>query len=474
MKQRIMGVFRWVRARWLKLSLAGQFLALAAPVVGIAMIVLGAWTGDRIETSARRGAAQAAAIMMQSFMQPFVQDLPASGAFSAEASRRLESVLVTSDLPERLVFVKIWSLDGRLIYTSRKNIPPNEDAEEEVRMAASGLMASGFEELAQAVTGIAPEDNIPLLEAYAPLFKTGTDQIVAVGEFYQSAEGLMSEMASMRLKTATMVGLSSIAMLGILYLVVARGSRTIDEQRAVLRRAYLEATRLAGQNYKLRKIAERAQAEAAAANETVLARIGSDLHDGPIQLLSLLMLSLSYKEDGPTEAPGAQTVAGPPNPVRLAKTVYSELRGISNGLVLPETEAMTLEEVLRSAAARHEQSTGTRVTLELAPLPDNVPQAVKVCCYRVVQEGLNNSFRHAGGLDQRVLAVVRGGRLFVTIADRGPGFVLPKGRRRPTTPGLGLRGMRNRVAALKGRLLVRAVPGEGTQIIVTILLEDLS
>jgi signal transduction histidine kinase len=34
--------------------------------------------------------------------------------------------------------------------------------------------------------------------------------------------------------------------------------------------------------------------------------------------------------------------------------------------------------------------------------------------------------------------------------------------------------MRNRVAALKGRLLVRAVPGEGTQIIVTILLEDLS
>lgn len=458
-----------------KLGLPGQFLLVAAPVVGCVMIVVGAWTGQRIDVSARRSAAQAGAIMMQGLLQPYVQDVSADGGpLPADAISRLDRILIGNDLPERFVFLKLWSLDGRLIYSSRKDIPPHEEAEDEVREAATGGLASGFEDLDKTVTGVAPRDNITLLEVYAPLYKTGTSQIVAVGEFYQSAEALKGELARIRLTTAIVVGLASVAMLALLYLIVLRASRTIQQQRAVLRRSYQEATRLARQNYQLRRLAEHAQAEAADANETVLARVGGDLHDGPIQLLSLLMMSLSFREDGAAEIESANGETPLPSRVQLAKTIYSELRSISSGLVLPEMEQMSLQQVLQSAVTRHEQSTGTSVTLQTGALPDKAAVALKTCCYRVVQESLNNAFRHGGGVDQRVEAISRRNRIYLTVSDRGGGFVLPRVQskaRAGAALGLGLRGMKSRVAALKGRLLIRSRPGEGTQVTISLPLK---
>ena len=55
----------------------------------------------------------------------------------------------------------------------------------------------------------------------------------------------------------------------------------------------IEAKRLAVQNDRLRRVANDARLQAADSNEELLARIGQDLHDGPIQLVSLLMLKVT-------------------------------------------------------------------------------------------------------------------------------------------------------------------------------------
>ena len=55
----------------------------------------------------------------------------------------------------------------------------------------------------------------------------------------------------------------------------------------------VEAKYLAAQNDRLRRLADDARLEAANSNENLLARIGQDLHDGPIQLVSLLMLKVT-------------------------------------------------------------------------------------------------------------------------------------------------------------------------------------
>ena len=67
----------------------------------------------------------------------------------------------------------------------------------------------------------------------------------------------------------------------------------VSDYQTSLRRNVVEATSLAAQNDRLRRLADDARLEAANSNEDLLARIGQDLHDGPIQLVSLLMLKLT-------------------------------------------------------------------------------------------------------------------------------------------------------------------------------------
>jgi signal transduction histidine kinase len=458
-----------LRQRWSDTSLSGQFLAVAALVVGVAMIVLANWAGERIEASATRSAAEAGAIFLQGFLEPYVQQMPEGGPFPAELEAGLDKVLASGDLLERFVFMKIWRLDGALLYSSKKNIPHDEVAEEEIRTAASGHLATGFEEMSDSLTGIKPAEDMTLLEVYAPLYRTGTNQIVAVGEFYQSAGALLSERSDTRNATWLMVAAIAVSMVGVLYLIVSRGSRTIEHQRVVLERQFAEATELAAQNNELRKIAEKARVDASEANEHFLSGIGSDIHDGPIQTLSLLMLSLQYGRDGEKletstgEAPGT-------NSIQLAKSLYAELRGISTGLVLPGIATTSLRQIVEIAVSRHEQATGTSVRCDVRRLPPEALPALKICCYRVIQEGLNNAFRHAGGKGQRVRVSADHRQLTIVVSDKGPGVQVDS-QADPSIARMGLVGMDNRVKALNGTLAVTARPPRGTQLTVTLPLD---
>ena len=97
----------------------------------------------------------------------------------------------------------------------------------------------------------------------------------------------------------------------------------------------------------------------------LLNRIGADLHDGPVQLLSLLILKLSGGASGLPKAAlehlpdirGAELA-----PAHLARLVLNELRELATGLVMPEIEHMPLEAALRNAVEQHEYATGSKVT----------------------------------------------------------------------------------------------------------------
>jgi signal transduction histidine kinase len=80
----------------------------------------------------------------------------------------------------------------------------------------------------------------------------------------------------------------------------------------------------------------------------------------------------------------------------------------------------------------------------------------------VIQESLNNSYRHAGGANQQIRAFMDGDVLALEVSDDGPGFV-PQ----PTATfngHLGLAGMRERVESLGGTFSVKSEIGKGTQV----------
>jgi signal transduction histidine kinase len=86
--------------------------------------------------------------------------------------------------------------------------------------------------------------------------------------------------------------------------------------------------------------------------------------------------------------------------------------------------------------------------------PQDLPLDVDEAGYRVVQEALTNVARHAGPATARIRVEYAPAVLTVSVTDDG--LASPA---RPVTPGVGLRGMRERVTGLGGTL--HAAPNEG-------------
>jgi signal transduction histidine kinase len=88
-------------------------------------------------------------------------------------------------------------------------------------------------------------------------------------------------------------------------------------------------------------------------------------------------------------------------------------------------------------------------------LPENLPDDLKTCIYRILQEALHNVMQHAEAHTVRVSIHAEEGLIYLSIQDDGKGFP-SKGER-----GMGLLGMEERVSHLGGTFAVESLPGEG-------------
>jgi len=97
---------------------------------------------------------------------------------------------------------------------------------------------------------------------------------------------------------------------------------------------------------------------------------------------------------------------------------------------------------------------------------EDLPDEVKVCVYRLVQEALNNAAAHASAKNARVVVMRSADKLSVTVTDNGRGFDSQRVR------GMGLLGMEERVKRLGGILKVQSQAGHGTSVIAELPLHD--
>jgi signal transduction histidine kinase len=98
---------------------------------------------------------------------------------------------------------------------------------------------------------------------------------------------------------------------------------------------------------------------------------------------------------------------------------------------------------------------GTRFTLSVSGELDNLSELMNLTIYRLIQEGLTNSYKHAGA-GRIDIALSRADRVTLTVADDGCGMDLTK-----RSPGYGLGGMRERVEMMDGSFSIETSPGRG-------------
>jgi signal transduction histidine kinase len=98
---------------------------------------------------------------------------------------------------------------------------------------------------------------------------------------------------------------------------------------------------------------------------------------------------------------------------------------------------------------------GIRVSIVADELPEELPEEYKTSIYRIVQEALHNSVRHANASQVRIQLEHTPESLLLAIQDDGCGFA-------PSNRGLGLLGIEERVHRLRGSLSINSGEGSGT------------
>jgi PAS domain S-box-containing protein len=196
------------------------------------------------------------------------------------------------------------------------------------------------------------------------------------------------------------------------------------------------------------------------AHEEERARLARELHDDINQRLALVSMRLGYLKQGPPasavaldEALGAACEA--------IGIVVADLQALAHGLHPPRLELLGLEAAV--AGFCEELSTRHAVTIDLRVenIPRDLPPAIALCLYRVVQEALQNAVKHSVSRRARV-SLTRGiDTIDLTVEDWGAGFDSHEAMR---GPGLGLTSMTERLKVLGGQLSVHSKPGQGTTI----------
>ena len=91
---------------------------------------------------------------------------------------------------------------------------------------------------------------------------------------------------------------------------------------------------------------------------------------------------------------------------------------------------------------------------------DELPDDLRTCIYRVVQEALHNCARHSQARSVKVIVKQERSKIFLSVEDDGRGFDAHRVR------GLGLVGMEERVHHLGGEFEIESEPGAGTKVAV--------
>jgi signal transduction histidine kinase len=202
-------------------------------------------------------------------------------------------------------------------------------------------------------------------------------------------------------------------------------------------------------------------------------RIARELHDSVGQTLAALSMNLaSVAADIERLKKTAGTIT---DSAALVKDMSTDIRTISYLLHPPLLDEAGLSSALSWYIQGFSERSKIEVQLEIPQDFGRLPRDLETAIFRVVQECLTNIHRHSESSVAKVRIIKNDERIRVEVADKGKGISPEKRLEVVTsgTPGVGLRGMRERIRQLGGGLEIYSDGhGKGTQVVATLPVEN--
>ncbi len=210
---------------------------------------------------------------------------------------------------------------------------------------------------------------------------------------------------------------------------------------------------------------ERLSARLVDAQETERRSISRELHDEVGQSLGAVLVDAANLAN---RIPASDAVSHRylDNIRAQADSSVNAIRNIALLLRPSMLDDLGLVPALEWQAREVSRRSGVKVKVTAENVSDTLPDALRTCVYRVVQEALHNVSRHSKASSAVVDVRQTQNALVVKVEDDGSGFDALK------TRGMGLLGMEERVKQLGGRVELRSQPGKGTTLEVNLPLVD--
>jgi signal transduction histidine kinase len=197
------------------------------------------------------------------------------------------------------------------------------------------------------------------------------------------------------------------------------------------------------------------------AQEEERKRISRELHDGTGQSLMVLRLQLGMLASGKD----TEVTAKVQEAMKVLDQLIEDVRRIIGRLSPRVLEELGLVAAIRSEVREWSKRTGMEPELELPQDLGPIPHEIEVAIYRLLQEALHNIAKHSGAQKFKVKLEHKKEWLCLHVEDDGAGFSVSSD---PHIQSHGLSGMRERSAALGGKVRVRSSKGAGTTISVSL------
>ena len=206
-----------------------------------------------------------------------------------------------------------------------------------------------------------------------------------------------------------------------------------------------------------------------AATESVLkgeeqerTRLAKDLHDGLGGMLSGIKYSLNNMKGNLVMTPeNAQAFE---RSMDMLDSSIKEMRRVAHNMMPEALVKFGLDTALRDFCSDINQSGALKINYQSIGIEQaEIDQTVSITIYRIVQELINNTLKHAAAKTAIVQVAKSGSQLSVTVEDDGRGFnpVILEGSK-----GIGWTNIQSRVDFLKGTIDVNTSEGKGTSVMI--------
>ena len=206
---------------------------------------------------------------------------------------------------------------------------------------------------------------------------------------------------------------------------------------------------------KARGALEQLSARLVDAQEMERRTISRELHDQVGQTLNALLVEAANLAKR-IQADDSISLRYLDNIRKFADSSVNSIRDIALLLRPSMLDDLGLIPALEWQAREASRRSGVKISVTAENVSDLLPDEMRTCIYRVVQEALQNVFRHSGAKSAVVTVRQDDGSLFLSVEDDGSGFDPEK------TRGLGMLGMEERVRQLGGQFELQSAPGKGT------------